>query len=270
MAEAPGIDLGLKDKKVIVSAGTGGIGYSIARGFAKAGSHVIITGRAAPKLQEAVNSIQKETGNKHVEGIAADAGTPEGCKAIIDKYPKVDILVNNLGIFPTTPFTEIKDEEWLNIFDVNVLSGVRLSRFYLPVMKAQNWGRIIFISSESAINIPEEMIHYGITKSCQVALASGLAKLTKGTGVTVNTVLPGPTKTEGVDVWLKSVASKEGLSLEAAEKKLFQESGRSSSLLGRFLSSDEIAWPVLFLASPLASATNGSCMRAEGGILRNV
>jgi len=270
MENTVSIDFGLTNKKAIVTAGTTGIGYAIARVLALAGAHVIITSRTADKVKESVATLQKETNKQHIEGIVADAGTADGCKLITQKYPQIDILVNNLGIFPAVPFTETTDELWLKIFDVNVMSGVRLSRFYLPVMIAANWGRIIFIASDSAFNIPAEMIHYGITKTSQVALASGLARLTKGTGVTVNTVLPGPTKTDGVGVWISELAKNEGKPVEEVEKKLFESGPRSSSLLGRFLTVDEVAYPVLYLASKLSASTNGSTLRSEGGLLQHI
>jgi len=264
------IDFGLTNKKAIITAGTTGIGYAIARVLGVAGAHVIITGRTSNKVDEAVATLHKETGSKNIEGIAADAGTAEGCKLITQKYPQIDILVNNIGIYPTVPFTEITDEHWTNIFEINVLSGIRLSRFYLPVMKAANWGRIIFIASESGFNIPEEMIHYGVTKTCQISIASGLSKLTKGTGVTVNTVLPGPTKTEGVANLLNQMAQRAGISVQEQEKLVFQTGARSSSLLGRFLTIDEVAYPVLYIASTLSGSTNGATIRSEGGILCHI
>jgi len=264
------IDFGLTNKKAIVTGATSGIGYGIARVLALAGAHVIITGRTPDKVNASVSTLQKETKKDHIEGIAADAGTADGCKLITQKYPQIDILVNNVGIFPVVPFTESSDDLWMNIFNVNVMSGVRLCRFYLPVMKAANWGRIIFVSSDSAFNIPEEMIHYGMTKTCQVSIASGLARLTKGTGVTVNTILPGPTKTDGVNVWIKEQAQQDGKSEAEVEKNVFKSGARSASLLGRYLTTDEVAYPVLYLASNLSVGTNGASLRCEGGIILHI
>lgn len=202
-------------------------------------------------------------------GVAADLGTREGADLLTRAVPQVEILVNNLGIFEPKPFTEISDTDWLHFFEVNVLSGVRLSRFYMPGMLNRNWGRIVFISSESALNIPPEMIHYGVTKTAQVSLARGLAEMTKGTGVTVNSVLPGPTRSEGVEVFLGEIAKAQGSDTAAVEKEFFR-SIRPSSLLKRFATPEEVAPMVVYVCSPLASATNGAALRVDGGVIQSI
>jgi NAD(P)-dependent dehydrogenase (short-subunit alcohol dehydrogenase family) len=204
-----------------------------------------------------------------VEGIAADLGTAEGAGKLIWICPDLDILVNNLGIYEPRAFEEISDEDWLHLFQVNVMSGVRLSRHYLPRMKTKNWGRIVFISSESGVNIPAEMIHYGLTKTAQVALARGMAETTVGTGVSVNSVLLGPTRSEGVVTFVERVAREQGVTLEEMERRFF-ETMRPSSLLKRFTMPDEVASLVVYLCSPVSSATNGAALRADGGVVRSL
>ncbi len=257
------MDLQLKGKTAIVTGGSAGIGLAITKALAAEGVIVTVPGRSKEKLDNALAGI----GN--VKAIVADPGTAEGADALIQQVADTDILVNNLGIYEPKPFAEITDADWLKIFEVNVLSGVRLSRHYFPRMLQRNWGRVIFISSESGVMTPPEMIHYGVTKSSQLAISRGLAELTKGTAVTVNTILPGPTRSEGIVDFLKNVSSAPNPTPEQAEKEFF-EKHRSSSLLQRLIESEEIASLVAFIASPLAAATNGASLRAEGGLLRSI
>jgi len=258
------MDLKLKGKTAIVTGGTAGIGLAIVRAFIAEGVKVIVPGRTQKKLDDA---FDKE--GLPVTKIVADPGTAEGAAKVIAAVPETDILVNNLGIYEAKAFAEIPDEDWLKLFEVNVLSGVRLSRHYFPKMLAKNSGRVIFISSESGIMTPPEMIHYGVTKSSQLAISRGLAELTKGTAVTVNTVMPGPTRSEGIVEFLQSMSSKKGATPEEAEKEFF-EKHRQSSLLQRLIEDSEIANLVAYVASPLSAATNGAALRAEGGLLRSI
>ena len=258
----------LSGMTALVTGSTSGIGYAVAKGLAATGASVVVNGRGQTKVDAAVARLDKE-GARKARGIAADVSTAQGCKALIAALPQVDILINNAGIFEPKKFFEIPDEDWSRFFEVNVMSGVRLSRAYLPGMLKRNWGRIIFISSESALNIPTEMIHYGMTKTAQLAIARGLAKLTRGTAVTVNSVLPGPTLSEGVDTMVKELARQSGQS-EAEVASNFVKQHRPSSLLQRFASAEEIANMVVFVASKEASATNGAALRAEGGIVNTI
>jgi len=257
----------LQGKTALVTGGTGGIGLAIAKSLYGAGAKVIITGRSLAKLKEAVATFSGANGS--VEPIVADVGTMAGTQTLIDQVKHIDILVNNLGIYAAKDFFKITDQDWLNLFEINVMSGIRLARYYLPHMLKENWGRIIFISSESGIMIPPEMIHYGLTKSAQLAVARGLAELTKGTGVTVNSVLPGPTRSEGVTEFLKNMASNPEATAVEAEAEFFAKH-RTSSLAQRLLTAEEIANLVTYVASPLSSATNGAALRAEGGLLRSL
>lgn len=257
------MNLQLDGKTALVSGSTGGIGLAIAAALASEGASVILNGRT----QERVDSALKRSGAAH--GIAADLGTVEGARAVIERFPEVDILVNNLGIFEPKPFEEIPDTEWLRFFEVNVLSGVRLSRHYLAPMKQKNWGRIVFISSESALQIPVEMIHYGMTKTAQLAISRGLAETTVGTAVTVNAVLPGPTASEGVNDFIDSLARGKGVDRGAVEQQFFSEA-RPTSILQRFATPEEVASVVAFVCSPLASAINGTALRADGGVIRAI
>jgi NAD(P)-dependent dehydrogenase (short-subunit alcohol dehydrogenase family) len=259
------MDLQLQNKLALVTGSTAGIGYAIAEGLAREGATVIINGRAALRLDHAVEAIRSKYPGCKVDGFAGDLSTAEACNALTARYPAIDILVNNLGIFNPQPFEEINDDEWRRFFEVNVLSGVRLSRAYLPPMKQKNWGRIVFISSESAIHIPVEMIHYGCTKTAQLAISRGLAESTAGTGVTVNAVLPGPTASEGVGDFVSKLATQMNQSPGEFEKFFF-EKVRPTSLLKRFATSDEVANLVVFVCSPLASATNGAALRVDGGV----
>lgn len=259
------MDLQLKGKTAIVTGSTAGIGLSIAEELAREGVKVFVTGRSQPKIDEALKAVRKAGA---AEGVVADAATPKGCAALVSQVPDVDILVNNLGIYEAKPFAEIPDEDWLRLFNVNVMSGVRLSRHYFPRMLAAGWGRVIFIASESAVMTPGEMVHYGVTKSSQLALSRGLAEQTKGTRVTVNAVLPGPTRSEGIVDFLKSV-SPQAKDAAEAEAEFFRVH-RPSSLLQRLIEPEEIAHLVAYLASPLSAATNGAALRVEGGLLRSI
>lgn len=258
------MDLQLEGKRALVTGSTAGIGFAIAEALANEGAAVVINGRTEARVREAVRKL----GGK-VEGLAADLGTADGAAEAIARYPDVDILVNNLGIFEPKPFEQIPDDDWRRFFEVNVLSGVRLSRHYLPRMKQRNWGRIVFMSSESAVQIPAEMIHYGMTKTAQLAIARGLAETTAGTGVTVNSVLPGPTASEGVGEFVASMAAQEKVDRATVEREFFRRA-RPSSLLQRFETPQEVAAMVAFLCSPRSSATNGAAVRADGGVIRAI
>lgn len=259
------MDLQLNDKTAVITGATAGIGLEIARKLAVEGAEAILTGRSQAKLDAAVASI-KASGGVRVRGVLADAATAEGAAALVTAVPRVDILVNNLGIYESKPFAEITDEDWRTLFEVNVLSGARLARAYFPGMLAQNWGRVIFISSESSLMIPQEMIHYGMTKTAQLSISRGLAQLTRGTAVTVNSVLPGPTRSEGVMDFLKSVAADPSAPAAEIEAEFFAK-WRATSLLQRMIEPEEVANLVAYLASPLSSATNGAALRVEGGLI---
>jgi NAD(P)-dependent dehydrogenase (short-subunit alcohol dehydrogenase family) len=259
------MDLQLNDKTAVITGATAGIGLEIARKLAVEGAEAILTGRSQAKLDAAVANIQA-CGGVRVRGVLADAATAEGAAALLTAVPRVDILVNNLGIYESKPFADITDADWRAIFEVNVLSGARLARAYFPAMLAQNWGRVIFISSESALMIPGEMIHYGMTKTAQLSISRGLAQLTRGTAVTVNSVLPGPTRSEGVVDFLRSVAADPTAPAEEIEAEFFAK-WRATSLLQRMIEPEEIASMVAYLASPLSSATNGAALRVEGGLI---
>ena len=259
----------LSGKTALVTGSTAGIGYAIAKGLAASGAEVVLNGRSKARVDEAVGKLAKEIPAAKIRGIAADVSTAAGCKELVAALPDVDILINNAGIFEPKNFFEIPDEDWSRFFEVNVMSGVRLSRAHLPAMLKRNWGRVVFISSESALNIPTEMIHYGTTKTAQLSISRGLAKLTRGTGVTVNSVLPGPTMSEGVEGFVKDLAKQNGQS-EAEAAGQFVKQHRPRSLLQRFASVDEIANMVVYVASKEASATNGAALRAEGGIVDTI
>jgi NAD(P)-dependent dehydrogenase (short-subunit alcohol dehydrogenase family) len=258
------MDLQLKGRKAIVTGATAGIGLAIARVLSEEGVEITIPGRSSRKLKDALSTLPGS-----VHGIEADLGTAEGAAKLIEQVPETDILVNNLGIYQPKEFSQISDEEWLRVFEVNVLSGIRLARHYFPAMLKRNWGRVIFISSESGIMTPSEMVHYGMTKTAQLAISRGLAEQTKGTKVTVNSVLPGPTRSEGIVEFLKQLASTANATPEQAEKEFF-EKYRSSSLLQRLIEDREVANLVCFVASPLSSATNGAALRVEGGVLQSI
>jgi len=261
------MDLKLKDKTALISGSTAGIGFAIAERLAREGARVVINGRTQKRVAFAIQQLHKIVAHAKIEGIAADLGHKKGCAALVRQLRDVDILVNNLGIFEPKPFQEITDEDWANFFEVNVMSGVRLSRAYLPGMRRRNWGRIIFISSESAVHIPAEMIHYGMTKTAQIAVARGLAESCAGTGITVNSVLAGPTASEGVTEFVGKLARERHTTPAQFEKEFFMHM-RPTSLVKRFLKPDEIGAVVAFVCSPDASAITGAALRAEGGVVK--
>ncbi|HZC95204.1 MAG TPA: SDR family oxidoreductase [Bradyrhizobium sp.] len=259
----------LSGKTALVTGSTSGIGHAIAKGLAATGASVVVNGRTQARVDAAAAALAKAVPGARVRGIAADVSTAAGCKALLAALPDVDILINNAGIFEPKGFLEIPDEDWSRFFEVNVMSGVRLSRAYLPEMLKRNWGRIVFVSSESALNIPTDMIHYGMTKTAQLAISRGLAQMTRGTAVTVNSVLPGPTMSEGVEAFVKELARQNGQSLEEAVAN-FVKQNRPTSLLQRFASAEEIANMVVYVSSKEASVTNGAALRAEGGIIQTI
>jgi NAD(P)-dependent dehydrogenase (short-subunit alcohol dehydrogenase family) len=261
------VDLQLADKIALVTGSTAGIGHGIAASLAREGASVIVSGRTAAAVDSAVAAMKADTGGK-VTGSAGDLSVAAVAETLVQRHPIVDILVNNLGIFEVKPFEEITDADWQRFFDVNVLSGARLARLYLPAMRARNWGRIIFISSESGYHIPAEMIHYGMTKAAQIAVARGLAETTAGTGITVNSVLPGPTRSRGVGDFVAEMAAKSGRSAETVEREFFK-SARPTSLLQRFATPEEVAAMVTYVASPLSAATNGAALRVDGGTIKS-
>ena len=263
------MDLKLTGKVALVTGSTAGIGLAIAQALASEGAHVYVNGRTQQRVDAAMAEIRSHAANAKVDGIAADFSGAVGAEAVIKKLPVVDVLVNNVGIFEPKPFGEITDADWLRFFEVNVMSGVRLSRHYLPGMLKKNWGRILFISSESGVQIPAEMVHYGMTKTAQIAVARGIAESVAGSGVTVNSVLAGPTESEGVGVFVGALAQQQKKSKAQVEKEFF-EHARPSSLLKRFANVDEVAAMVTFLASELSSATNGSAVRVDGGVVRAI
>jgi NAD(P)-dependent dehydrogenase (short-subunit alcohol dehydrogenase family) len=259
----------LSGKTALVTGSTSGIGHAIAKGLAAAGAEVVVNGRTQAKVDAAAAAMAKAMPGARVRGIAADVSTAAGCKILVEALPEVDILINNAGIFEPRDFFDIPDDEWSRFFEVNVMSGVRLSRAYMPGMLKRNWGRIVFISSESALNIPKEMIHYGMSKTAQLAVSRGLAEMTRGTAVTVNSVLPGPTMSEGVETFVKGLARQNGQSVDEAASR-FVKQFRPTSLLQRFASVEEIANMVVYVSSKEASATNGAALRAEGGIVQTI
>jgi NAD(P)-dependent dehydrogenase (short-subunit alcohol dehydrogenase family) len=263
------MDLGLASRTVLVTGSTAGIGYAAARRFAAEGARVIINGRTQARVDRALETLRAEAHGAILDGVAADVATAAGCQAIAQRVPDVDVLINNAGVFAPRAFEDITDAEWMAFFETNVMSGVRLARHYLPGMLARNWGRIVFVSSESGLQIPVEMIHYGTTKTAQLAVARGLAERARGTGVTVNSVLPGPTASEGVATFVRELATHHGISFEEMEKQFFA-TGRPSSLLGRFETPDEIAAMIVFVASAVASGTTGASLRVDGGVVRSI
>jgi len=256
----------LSGKTALVTGSTAGIGYAIAKGLGAAGADVVLNGRSQGTIDAAVKKLSAEAPAAKVRGIAADVSTAAGCKALVAALPDVDILINNAGIYGAKDFFDITDEDWTRIFETNVMSGVRMARAYMPAMLRRGWGRIVFISSESALNIPTEMVHYGTTKTAQLSIARGLAQLTRGTAVTVNSVLPGPTMSEGVETFVKDLAQQNGQSVEAAAAN-FVKQHRPTSLLQRFASVEEVANMVVYVASKQASATNGAALRVDGGVV---
>lgn len=259
----------LSGKTALVTGSTAGIGHAIAKGLAATGANVVINGRGQAKVDAAVAAVSKVAKGGKVTGVAADVSTADGCAALVAAQPDVDILINNTGIFEPKPFFEIPDEDWQRFFDVNVMSGVRLSRAYMPAMLERNWGRIVFIASESALMIPKEMIHYGMTKTAQLSVSRGLAELTRGTAVTVNAVMPGPTMSEGVQTFVADLAKQNGQS-ESEAAANFIKQHRPGSLIQRFATVEEIANMVVYVSSKEAAATNGAALRAEGGLLQTI
>src|SRR6266487_3437371 len=262
------MDLQLNDKLALVSGSTAGIGFAIANGLAREGARVIVNGRTDDRVNTAIERIRSHNASTKLEGIAIDLGNAAGVDEVVRRFPDVEVLVNNLGIFEPKLFEQISDADWFRFFEVNVMSGVRLSRAYLPSMMKRGWGRIVFISSESGIQIPAEMIHYGVTKTAQIAFARGIAETGAGTGITCNAVLPGPTASEGVIDFVGSLASQGGQTRQQVEKEFF-EKARPSSLLKRFATPDEVAAMVVFVCSPLSAATNGAALRVDGGVVRS-
>lgn len=258
------MDFGLKGKRALVTGSTAGIGFAIAKLLAREGAFVYVNGRTEARVEKAVGEIEGK-----VDGVAADLTTEQGAEALFARVNNLDIVVNNLGIFEVKPFLEIDDAEWRKFFEANVLSGIRVTRHYLPGMLEKKWGRIIFISSESALQIPAEMVHYGMTKTAQLAVARGIAESFPASGVTVNSVLAGPTESEGVSTFLEGFAKRSGKSKDEITRDFF-EHGRPSSLIKRFATSDEVAAMVVYLCSEAASATTGSSIRVDGGVVRSI
>ena len=261
------MDLKLKGKLALVSGSTAGIGHAVATALAAEGARAIVNGRTQAAVDDAVARITPADGGE-VLGFAGDLSDGATAEALVTRYPAIEILVNNLGIFEPKPFEDIPDEDWKRFFDVNVLSGVRLARLCLPAMKRANWGRIIFISSESAVQIPAEMIHYGMTKTAQLAVARGLAESLAGTAITVNSILPGPTRSRGVGDFVDALARADGKTFDAYEKEFF-EKARPTSLIKRFETPQEIATMVTYIASPLSSGTTGAALRVDGGCTKS-
>jgi len=263
------MDLGLRGKRAVVTGSTAGIGLATAHALAREGAGVMVTGRTEARVQDAIARLKRAMPDAVLDGLACDLGSAAGCRALTERLPDVDVLVNNVGIFEPKPFEQIPDEDWLRFFETNVLSGVRLARHYVAGMRARNWGRIIFVSSESALQIPTEMIHYGTTKTAQLAVARGLAETLAGTGVTVNSVLPGPTASEGVTAFVGQMAAARGVDTATAEREFFA-TARPSSILQCFATPDEVASMIAYLCSTAASATTGASVRVDGGVVRAI
>jgi NAD(P)-dependent dehydrogenase (short-subunit alcohol dehydrogenase family) len=258
------MDFGLKGKRALVTGSTAGIGFAIAKLLAREGAFVYVNGRTEARVEKAVSEIEGK-----VDGVAADLATEQGAETLFARVKEVDIVVNNLGIFEVKPFLEIDDAEWRRFFEANVLSGVRVTRHYLPRMLEKKWGRVIFISSESALQIPAEMVHYGMTKAAQLAVARGIAESFPATGVTVNSVLAGPTESEGVSTFLDDLARQNGRPKEEITRDFFAHA-RPSSLIKRFATTEEVAAMVVYLCSEAASATTGASVRVDGGVVRSI
>ncbi|MDN3596859.1 SDR family NAD(P)-dependent oxidoreductase [Zunongwangia endophytica] len=263
------MDLQLKGKKAFISGSTQGIGFAIAQQLLREGASVIINGRNKEKTEKAKKQLEKQFSEAEISDIATDFQNKDEVSRLLEKLPEIDILVNNLGIFDIAEFEKIPDAEWYRYFEINVMSAVRLSRKLLPQMQQKNWGRIIFISSESGVNVPENMIHYGMTKAALSAVANGLSKLTQGTEITVNTILGGPTYSDGVSKAVEQIASNQNIEVEEMKKAIIQQSN-PHILLQRFIQPEEIANLVTYLASPLSIATNGASVRADSGVLKTV
>ncbi|KQP28259.1 oxidoreductase [Methylobacterium sp. Leaf102] len=264
------MNLDLTGKRALVTGSTGGIGYAIAKALAELGATVAINGRAQDRVAAAITRLKAETGTHAFIAAPGDISTADGANRLVAGLPDVDILVNNTGIFEPKPFFEIPDEDWQRFFDTNVMSGIRLSRAYTPRMVTRGWGRVVFIASESALNIPVEMVHYGMTKTAQLAISRGLAETVSGTGVTVNSVLPGPTLSEGVADFMKAMAPGSGEADLDALGRAFVKEHRPTSLIGRLATVDEVANMVAYVCSPAASATSGAALRVDGGVLRSI
>jgi NAD(P)-dependent dehydrogenase (short-subunit alcohol dehydrogenase family) len=263
------MNLELENKTALVTGSTAGIGLAIATSLAREGATVIINGRTKKRVNEAISQIHGQYSNAKLEPLPADVSASTAVAETTKKYPKLDILINNVGIGELKPFEKISDSDWFRLIEINFMSGVRLSRFYFPLMKKQGWGRILFISSESGVNIPSNMIHYGVTKTMQIALARGLAETTTGTAVTVNSIVVGPTSTEGVNKFVANLAKKANTGVAEIEANFFK-SERPGSLLQRFARAEEVANLILFYSSPLSSATNGAAIRVDGGVVRSI
>jgi NAD(P)-dependent dehydrogenase (short-subunit alcohol dehydrogenase family) len=263
------MDLGLNGKRALVTGSTAGIGFAAARALAREGAEVVVNGRTEDRVRVAVQAIERDVPGARVSGVPADLGGAEGCAQVTRQVAELDILVNNVGIFEPKPFEEIPDEDWLRFFDTNVMSGVRLSRHYLAGMRARSWGRIVFVSSESGLHIPVEMIHYGTTKTAQIAVARGLAESLASTGVTVNSVLPGPTASEGVGEFITRLARTRGVDAAQAEREFFA-TARPTSIIQRFATTDEVAAMIVYVCSDQASATTGAALRVDGGVVRAI
>ncbi|BES70442.1 SDR family oxidoreductase [Marinobacter nanhaiticus D15-8W] len=261
--------ISLKGKTALLTGSTKGIGFAAAKGLAEAGAAVVVNGRTQEAVDKAVSSIRESVSGADVKGVAANAGTADGCNAIFDAVPDCDILVNNVGIFGPKDFFEITDDEWQQMFDINVMSGVRLARGYLPKMKDRGWGRVVFLSSESGLNMPPEMLHYGFSKTAVLGISRGLAKIMSATGVTVNSVLPGPTLSEGVASMLQDDVKERGVSLEEAGRD-FVKAHRPSSILQRPATVEEVANMIIYACSEQASATTGAALRVDGGVVDSI
>jgi NAD(P)-dependent dehydrogenase (short-subunit alcohol dehydrogenase family) len=263
------MDLGLQGKRALVTGSTAGIGWAVGRALAAEGADVILNGRTEARVRAAVEAVSREVPAARVRGVAADLSNAAGCETLISQVPELDVLVNNMGIFEPKAFTEITDADWLRFFETNVLSGVRLARHYVGGMRARDWGRIVFVSSESGLQIPVEMIHYGVTKTAQLAVSRGLAETLRGTGVTVNSVLPGPTASEGVGAFVAQLAEARGTDAETVEREFFA-TARPSSVIQRFATPAEVAALIVFVCSAQASATTGAALRVDGGVVRAI
>ena len=263
------MEINLHGKTALVTGSTGGIGLAIAKGMAESGALVILNGRSRKTLTAALDQLKNSVPDAEIRGVVADLGTAEGCRILREAEPSADILVNNLGIYELKDFFETSDEEWERIFAVNIMSGVRMSRAYLPGMIKKGWGRVIFVSSESALNIPADMIHYGVTKTAYLALSRGLAKRMAGTGITVNAILPGPTLSDGLCRMLREEQEKSGRSIEAVAAD-FVVANRPSSIIRRAASVEEVANLAVYVASPLSSATTGAALRVDGGVVETI
>jgi NAD(P)-dependent dehydrogenase (short-subunit alcohol dehydrogenase family) len=263
------MDLGLTGKRTLVTGSTAGIGFATAEALAREGARVILNGRTAARVDSALASLRKAVPDAQAEGIAADVSSADGCARVIKAHAEVDVLVNNMGLFEPKPFAAITDADWLHFFEANVLSGIRLARHYVGGMRARNWGRIVFVSSESGVQIPTEMIHYGVTKTAQIAVARGLAETLTGTNVTVNSVLPGPTASEGVSGFVTQMAASSGRSPADVERDFFR-TARPSSVLQRFAQPAEVAAMIAYVCSAQASATTGAALRVDGGVVRAI